>query len=76
LEPQYTKELYRKAQCFLLTTQMDGQTRQNRRLVAKRRLIPGVIMGKFGIPHLDETIRKFPQKRYRRYTNKSQLIPH
>jgi hypothetical protein len=59
LPPHYTKELQRKFKCFLLTKKMDGQTRQQRRLVAKRRLIAGVIIGRLGIPHLDETIRKF-----------------
>jgi hypothetical protein len=75
LEPQYTKELYRKVQCFLLTKQMDGQTRQKRRLVAKSRLVAGVIMGRLGIPHLDKTIRRFPQNLIQKIHKKESTNP-
>jgi hypothetical protein len=64
LEPQYTVPWNftgKFSAYYLLTKQMDGQTIQKRRLVAKRRIVAGVIMGRLGIPHLDKTIRRFPQ---------------
>jgi hypothetical protein len=45
-------------QHFPWNKQADGQTKQKRRLVPKK-IITGVEMRGFSIPHFDETIRGF-----------------
>ncbi len=40
---------------------MDGQTKQKRRLIVKKRLSAGLKLEGLGIPHSDETIRGFQQ---------------
>jgi hypothetical protein len=56
VEPRHTEELYREVQRFLWTKQVDGQTKQKRRLVARKRLSAGLGMGGLGILQPDETI--------------------
>jgi hypothetical protein len=59
--PQHTAELHKEVLSFLRTRQVDGQTKQKRRLVAKKPLSAGLEMGGLGIPHPDKTIRGFQQ---------------
>jgi hypothetical protein len=40
---------------------MDGQTKQKRRLLVKKRLSAGLKLGGLGIPHSEETIQGFQQ---------------
>jgi hypothetical protein len=43
--PQHTAELHKEVLSFLRTRQVDGQTKQKRRLVAKKPLSAGLEMG-------------------------------
>jgi hypothetical protein len=61
VEPQHTEELYKEVLSFLWTMQVEGQSKQKRRLVAKERLSPALELGGPGISHQDETIRGFQQ---------------
>ncbi len=45
VEPQRTAELYKDVLNFLRTKQVDGQTKQKRRLVVKTGLSAGLEMG-------------------------------
>jgi hypothetical protein len=47
---------YKTDSVLPLDQEMDGQTKQKRRLVAKKRLVAG---GRLGLPHPDETINDF-----------------
>jgi hypothetical protein len=67
---------------LLWTRQLDGQTRQKRRLVAKKRLGAGLELGGLGIQPLENTVQGFQQnllqKLYRRgnQPGTGSLLPH
>ncbi len=61
VEPPHTENLFSEILHFLWTKQVDSQTAQKRRLVAKKRISAGLDMGGLGIPHPDETIQGFRQ---------------
>jgi hypothetical protein len=58
---------------MLWTRQLDGQTKQKRRLVAKSRLGAGIEMGGLGVQPIENTVQGFQQnllqKIYRRGAN-------
>jgi hypothetical protein len=55
VEPEHTEELDKEVLSFLWTKQVDGQAKQKRRLVAKKRVSAGLEMGNLGIPHTEST---------------------
>jgi hypothetical protein len=57
----YTDELQTAILKLLWTHQLDGQTRQKRRLVAKKRLGAGLEMGGLSIQPLENTVQGFQQ---------------
>jgi hypothetical protein len=59
VEPRHTESLFSEILRFLWTKQVDGNTKQKRRLVAKRRISAGIEMGGLGIQHPDEIIQGF-----------------
>jgi hypothetical protein len=59
VEPRHTEPLFSQILCFLWTKQVDGHTKQKRRLVAKKRISAGIEMGGLGIQHPDEIIQGF-----------------
>jgi hypothetical protein len=61
VESQHTEELYKEVLSFLWTMQVEGQSNQKRRLVAKERLSPALELGGLGISHQNETIQGFQQ---------------
>jgi hypothetical protein len=54
-------ELQKAVLKLLRTRQLDGQTRQKRRLVAKKRLGAGLEIGGLGIQPLENTVQGFQQ---------------
>ena len=61
VDRSYTDELQKEIQKFLWTRQLDGQTKQKRRLVAKGRLAAGLEMGGLGIQPPENTVQGFQQ---------------
>ncbi len=61
VESQHTEALFSEILRFLWTKQVDGQTTQKRRLVARKCITAGLEMGGLGIPHPDEIIQWFRQ---------------
>jgi hypothetical protein len=59
VEPRHTESLFSEILRFLWTKQVDGNTKQKRRLVAKRRISAGIEMGGLGIQHPDEIVQGF-----------------
>jgi hypothetical protein len=59
VEPRHTEPLFSEILRFLWTKQVDGNTKQKRRLVAKRRISAGLEMGGLGIQHPDEIVQGF-----------------
>jgi hypothetical protein len=59
VEPKHTEPLFSEISRFFWTKQVDGHTKQKRRLVAKKRISAGLEMGGLGIRHPDETIQGF-----------------
>ncbi len=59
IEPKHTEPLFSEILRFLWTKQVDGHTKQKRRLVAKKRISAGLEMGGLGIQHPDEIIQGF-----------------
>jgi hypothetical protein len=59
IEPRHTEPLFSEILRFLWTKQVDGHTKQKRRLVAKKRISAGLEMGGLGIQHPDEIIQGF-----------------
>jgi hypothetical protein len=57
VEPRHTESLFSEILRFLWTKQVDGNTKQKRRLVAKRRISAGIEMGGLGIQHPDEIVQ-------------------
>ncbi len=49
VEPKHTEPLFSEILRFLWTRQVDGHTKQKRRLVAKKRISAGLEMGGLGI---------------------------
>jgi hypothetical protein len=66
----HTDELQKAVLKLLWTRQLDGHTKQKRRLVAKKRLGAGLAMGGLGIQPIENTVQSFQQnllqKIYRR----------
>jgi hypothetical protein len=66
----YTDELQKAVLKLLWTRQLDGHTKQKRRLVAKKRLGAGLATGGLGIQPIENTVQGFQQnllqKIYRR----------
>ena len=61
VDRSYTDELQKEIQKFLWTRQLEGQTKQKRRLVAKSRLAAGLEMGGLGILSPENTVQGFQQ---------------
>jgi hypothetical protein len=59
VEPKHTEPLFSEILRFLWTKQVDGHTKQKRRLVAKQKISAGLEMGGLGIQHPDEIIQGF-----------------
>jgi hypothetical protein len=53
IEPKHTEPLFSEILRFLWTRQVDGHTKQKRRLVAKKRISAGLEMGGLGIQNPD-----------------------
>jgi hypothetical protein len=75
VEPQHTESLFSEILRFLWTKQVDGQTTQKRRLVAKNRIAAGLEMGGLGIPHSDEIIQGFRQNLLQKISKQSRNNP-
>jgi hypothetical protein len=69
-EPQHTKYLYTEIQHFLWTKQVDGQTKQKRRLVARNSLMAGIAMGACPYLILEKLSEVFSKTYHRKYTKK------
>jgi len=61
VDRSFTDELQKEIQKFLWPRQLDGQTKQKRRLVARGRLAAGLEMGGLGIQPPENTVQGFQQ---------------
>ncbi len=57
----HTDELQKAVLKLLWTRQLDGQTKQKRRLVARKRLGAGLEMGGLGIQPIENMVQGFQQ---------------
>jgi hypothetical protein len=78
----YTDELQKEILKFLWTRQLDGQTKQKRRLVAKTGLGAGLEMGGLGLQPIEHTVQGFQQNLVQKIYKKANrpetgsLLPH
>jgi hypothetical protein len=76
VESQHTESPFSEILRFLWTKQVDGQTKQKRRLVAKTRIAAGLEMGGLGIPHPDEIIQGFRQNLLQKISKQARNNPN